>query len=170
MSTFDAFIEIPSKSRVKYEYDFKYKKIRFDRLLYSSLQYPTEYGFIPNTLAEDGDPLDVLVLTAEPLIPGVLIELKAIGVMYMVDGGDNDDKIVCVPVDDPQFNNFEDINDVNDHLKKEIEEFFKTYKNLEGKRVETKGFADRRTAEQMVEKCKVRYNNLPADKKWECEL
>lgn len=170
MKTFDAFIEIPTGSRNKYEYDFTLKRIRFDRLLYSNMRYPAEYGFVPETLALDGDALDVLVLATEPFVPGVLVEVKAVGVFYMVDGGENDEKIVCVPVDDPIMSKLNDINDVNDHFKKEVEEFFKTYKNLENKTVQTNGFGDRAAAEKMIDECKERYNNLDASEKYKCEL
>lgn len=170
MDTFDAYIEISSKSRVKYEYDFKLKKLRFDRLLFSSLHYPAEYGFIPETLAEDGDALDVLVLTTEPLIPGVIVELKAIGVFYMVDGGENDDKIICVPTADSRFNKMEDLKDINMHFKKEVEEFFRSYKTLENKKVETGGFGNRAAAEKMIKACKNRFNNLEEDERWMHQL
>lgn len=170
MKTFDAFIEIPTGSRNKYEYDFTLKRIRFDRLLYSNMRYPAEYGFVPETLALDGDALDVLVLATEPFAPGILVEVKAVGVFYMVDGGENDEKIVCVPVDDPIMSKLNDINDVNDHFKKEVEEFFKTYKNLENKTVQTNGFGDRAAAEKMIEECKVRYQELEESKKYLYQL
>lgn len=170
METFDAYVEISSKSRVKYEYDFKLKKLRFDRLLYSSLHYPAEYGFIPETLAEDGDALDVLVITTEPFTPGVVVELKAIGVFYMVDGDENDDKIICVPVADSRYNKMEDLADINEHFKKEVEEFFRSYKTLENKKVETGGFGDKAAAERMIQECRTRYNNLSTDKRWMYQL
>ncbi|HLW39086.1 MAG TPA: inorganic diphosphatase [Brumimicrobium sp.] len=165
MKTFDAFIEIPSGSRNKYEYDFKLKRMRFDRLLYANMKYPAEYGFIPETCALDGDPLDVLVLASEPYLPGILVEVKAIGVFYMVDGGDNDEKIICVPVDDPRMRELENIDDVNKHFKKEVEEFFKTYKNLENKIVEVNGFGDKDAAYQLIEECKTRYEAVEENKK-----
>lgn len=170
MKTFDAFIEIPTGSRNKYEYDFKLKRIRFDRLLYSNMKYPAEYGFIPETFALDGDPLDVLVLATEPFIPGILVEVRAIGVFYMIDGGDNDEKIICVPVDDPRMSELEDVEQLNDHFKMEVEEFFKTYKNLEKKTVEVNGFGNKAAALQLIEECKERYEELNEDKKEMCRL
>lgn len=170
MKTFDAFIEIPTGSRNKYEYDFELKRMRFDRLLYSNMRYPAEYGFVPETLALDGDPLDVLVMVTEPMAPGILVEVKAVGVFYMIDGGDNDEKIICVPVDDPIMRELNDIDDVSEHFKKEVEEFFKTYKNLEGKEVETNGFGNKEAAEKMVAECKERYEAVAEDKKYLYQL
>lgn len=165
METFDAYIEIPSGSRNKYEFDFEMKKIRFDRILYSSMKYPTEYGFIPNTFALDGDPLDVLVLSTEPFFPGILVEVRAIGVLNMIDSGDEDYKIICVPVADPFFNNYNDIDDVNVHKKKEIEYFFQVYKDLQNKKVELDGFGNKEVAIKMVQACKERFNALDDQKK-----
>lgn len=165
MKTFDAFIEIPTGSRNKYEYDFELKRMRFDRLLYSAMSYPAEYGFIPETYALDGDPLDVLVLSTEPFYPGVLVEVRAVGVFYMIDGGDNDEKIICVPVDDPRMNDIQDIEHVNTHFKKEVEEFFRTYKNLENKKVDVNGFGSKDAALKLIEDCKARYEALEENKK-----
>ena len=165
MNTFDAYIEIPSGSRNKYEFDFELKTMRFDRLLYSNMFYPAEYGFIPETFALDGDPLDVLVLTTEPFISGLIVEVKAIGLFNMVDSGEEDDKIICVPVSDPFFTTYNDIEDVNPHKKKEIEHFFQTYKDLQNKKVETNGFENKDAAYKMIQECKNRFNGLEQDKK-----
>ena len=104
--TFDVLIEIPKGSRNKYDYDFELKKIRFDRMLFSSMMYPADYGFIPETYAKDGDPLDVLVLGHEPTFPMCVMEVKAIGVFHMADEKGQDEKIICVPVSDPVWNQF----------------------------------------------------------------
>lgn len=168
--TFDVFIEIPTGSRNKYEFDFELKKMRFDRLLFSSMKYPTDYGFIPETLALDNDPLDALVLFTEPTIPGLLVEVKPVGVFYMSDDKGNDEKIICVPTGDPLMRELNDLNDVNAHLLKEIEHFFKVYKDLENKKVETNGFGDKAAAIQMIEECKARFNTLPKEKQEEYSI
>ena len=133
--TFDVLIEIPRGSRNKYEYDFKIRRMRFDRMLFSSMMYPADYGFIPETLALDGDPLDVLVLINEPTFPGCVMEVKPIGVFHMADDKGPDEKVICVPVSDPIWNSLNDLSDVNPHLIKEIEHFFQVYKDLENKTV-----------------------------------
>ena len=158
--TFDAFIEIPAGSRNKYEYDFDLKRLRFDRLLYSNMRYPADYGFIPETLALDGDPLDVLVMFSEPTIPGLVVEVKPVGIFYMSDDKGQDEKILCVPVSDPIMNKLNDINDINEHFKKEIEHFFQVYKDLENKTVETNGFGDKAAAVKMIKECKERFDNI----------
>jgi len=115
---FDVLIEIPKGSRNKYEYDFTLNKIRFDRTLFSSMMYPGDYGFIPETLALDQDPLDVLVMTTEPTYPMVVMEVKPIGVFHMTDEKGPDEKIICVPVNDPVWNKKNDLDDINPHRKK----------------------------------------------------
>lgn len=155
--TFDVLIEIPKGSRNKYEYDFQLKKMRFDRLLFSSMMYPADYGFIPETLALDGDPLDVLVLGTEPTFPNCVMEVKPIGVFHMADEKGNDEKIICVPVSDPIWNSLNDLNDVNGHLIKEIEHFFQVYKDLEKKRVDVGGWSNAEKAYEIVNKCVERY-------------
>lgn len=164
-TTFDVFIEIPAGSRNKYEFDFESKKMRFDRLLFSSMKYPTDYGFIPETLALDNDPLDALVLFTEPSIPGLLVEVSPIGVFYMSDDKGDDEKIICVPTGDPLMRELKDLKDINVHLLKEIEHFFQVYKDLENKKVETNGFGDKAAAVKMIEECKQRFNELSEEKK-----
>lgn len=161
---FDAFIEIPTGSRNKYEFDFELKKMRFDRLLFSSMMYPADYGFIPETLALDNDPLDVLVLVTEPMLPGLLVEVKPVGVLYMADDKGQDEKIICVPVSDPIMNKLNDLKDVNEHKLLEIEHFFKVYKDLENKKVETNGFGDKAAALALIEECAERFKALDAEK------
>lgn len=157
MQTFDVLIEIPKGSRNKYEYDFELKKIRFDRMLFSSMMYPGDYGFIPETLALDGDPLDVLVMGTEPTFPMCVMEVKAIGVFHMTDEKGPDEKLICVPVTDPIWNSYEDITDLNPHRKKEITHFFQVYKDLEKKKVDVGGWGDASEAREIYKKCVERY-------------
>jgi inorganic pyrophosphatase len=158
--SFDVLIEIPRGSRNKYEYDFKLKRIRFDRMLFSSMMYPADYGFIPQTLALDGDPLDVLVLINEPTFPGCVMEVKPIGVFHMADDKGPDEKIICVPVSDPIWNSLNDLSDINDHLLKEIEHFFQVYKDLEHKVVDVEGWGDLSQALAIIDECTERFNQL----------
>lgn len=155
--TFDVLIEIPKGSRNKYEYDFDLHKIRFDRTLFSSMKYPGDYGFVPETLALDNDPLDVLVLSIEPTYPMVVMEVKPLGVFHMSDEKGSDEKLICVPVSDPIWNKLHDIGDINSHLLKEIEHFFQVYKDLENKAVETRGWGDANEAIALYQQCKKRY-------------
>lgn len=165
LESFDVLIEIPRGSRNKYEYDFELKRIRFDRMLYSAMFYPADYGFIPETLALDGDPLDVLVLFTEPSVPGCIVEVKPIAIFKMADDKGPDEKIICVPVSDPIMNKLNDISDMNEHLIKEIEHFFKVYKDLENKQVDVQGWGDVKVAKQMIEECAKRFQGLDVAKK-----
>ena len=158
--SFDVLIEIPRGSRNKYEYDFDLKRMRFDRMLFSSMMYPADYGFIPETLALDGDPLDVLVLITEPTFPGCVIEVKPIGVFHMADDKGPDEKIICVPVSDPIWNNLNDLSDMNPHLVKEIEHFFQVYKDLENKQVDVEGWGDVNEARDIISKCVNRFQEI----------
>ena len=134
---FDVSVEIPRGTRNKYEIDHKTGRIRLDRRLYTSMVYPTDYGYIEDTLGEDGDPLDALVLLTDSVIPGAIVESRAIGVFKMVDEAGGDDKILAVPAGDPRWDAYQDIDDVEPFLLKEIGHFFETYKALEpGKSVE----------------------------------
>jgi len=155
--TIDVLIEIPKGSRNKYEYDFKLKKIRFDRMLFSSMMYPADYGFIPETLALDGDPLDVLVLGTEPTFPMCVMEVKPIGVFHMTDEKGPDEKLICVPVSDPIWNKLNDLDDINPHQKMEIEHFFQVYKDLEKKKVDVGGFGNASDAYEILQDCINRY-------------
>lgn len=158
--TFDVLIEIPKGSRNKYEYDFEFKKIRYDRMLFSSMMYPADYGFIPETLALDGDPLDVLVLVTEPTFPGCVMEVKPIGVFHMADDKGQDEKIICVPVSDPIWNRLGDLSDINPHLLKEIEHFFQVYKDLENKKVDVGGWGDVNEAKEIIVQCIARFGAI----------
>lgn len=162
--TFDVLIEIPKGSRNKYEYDFDLKKVRYDRMIFSSMMYPADYGFIPETLALDGDPLDVLVLVTEPTFPGCVMEVKAIGVFHMADEKGPDEKVICVPISDPIWNRLEDLSDVNGHLIKEIEHFFQVYKDLEQKKVDVEGWGDVKEADQIIADCIQRYKDSNGEK------
>lgn len=142
---FNAIIECSKGSRVKYEVDKDTGLICFDRVLYSPMHYTCDYGFVPQTLWEDGDPLDVLVITHEPLVPGCLIKCRPLAYLEMIDGGDSDIKVLAVPVKDPRFDYIKSVSDVDPHLLKEISHFFKVYKDLQNKKVEVgdwKGYDD----------------------------
>ena len=155
--TFDVLIEIPKGSRNKYEYDFVLHKIRFDRMLFSSMMYPGDYGFIPESLALDKDPLDVLVLGSEPTFPMCVMEVKPTGVFHMTYEKGPDEKIICVPVSDPVWNQLNDISDMNPHQSKEIEHFFQVYKDLEEKKVDVGGWGNVDEAYKIVHDCLERY-------------
>lgn len=147
---FDVTIEIPRGSRNKYEVDHETGRVRLDRYLFTSMAYPADYGYIENTLGEDGDPLDALVLLPEPLFPGVVVEARPIGVFNMTDEAGGDDKILCVPVD-PRSADVNDIGDVDRFTLGAIQHFFERYKDLEpGKHVEASDWADRAAAEKII--------------------
>ena len=146
-----AVIEIPKGSRNKYEYDKDMEAFALDRVLYSPFYYPAEYGIIPQTLYDDGDPMDIMVLMEQPTFPGCVIESRPVGMMKMIDGGDNDDKILAVPVDDPKFEEVNDIEDLPKHLLEEIAHFFKEYKTLEGKETEVIGWVNKKEAIEAIE-------------------
>src|SRR5712692_8875115 len=135
-ANFTAVFEIPMGSSVKYELDKQTGMLRLDRILYSAVFYPANYGFIPQTLAEDDDPLDVLVLCQEAVAPLTLVSARAIGLMTMMDGGKKDHKILAVAVGDPEFNSFRDTHDLPPHRLAMLRRFFQDYKFLEGKSVE----------------------------------
>ncbi len=135
-----AVIEIPQGSRNKYELDKPTGLIKLDRVLYSAVHYPADYGFIPRTLHDDGDPMDILVLLKEETFPGCIIEARPIGVLHMLDRGEPDDKILAVPMHDPYSEEYFDIADLPQHLLREVAQFFVSYKELEGKKVEIVGW------------------------------
>ena len=131
--TFEALIEIPKGCKAKYELDKETGILRLDRVLYTSTVYPANYGFIPRTLAEDGDPLDVLVLCSESLLPLSLVNVYPIGVITMDDGGKSDEKIIAIPFSDPNYNTYRSIDELPKHIFDEMQHFFSVYKQLEGK-------------------------------------
>ena len=146
-----AFVEIPGGSRNKYEWDDELGGVVLDRRLFTSMSYPSDYGYIEGTLAEDGDPLDALVLVADPTFPGCRIRVRPIGIFHMTDEKGPDEKVICVPLNDPTWGTIADIHDVAPGLRNEIEHFFQVYKDLdhEGK-VSTRGFGNRSEAEDAI--------------------
>lgn len=138
--TLTVMVEIPKGSRNKYEWDSKRGAIKFDRMLFSAMHYPSDYGFITDTLAEDGDPLDALVLVWEATFPGCMIEARPVGLFKMWDEKGPDAKILCIPLGDPLWNHIKSLDDVPPHLLKEIEHFFKVYKELEEKKTGVEGW------------------------------
>jgi inorganic pyrophosphatase len=149
-------IEIPKGSRNKYEYDEQLGGIKLDRFLFSSVVFPADYGFIPDTLGEDGDPLDAMVLVGEPTFPGCVIEVRAIAVLRMADDQGQDDKIVCVPFADPHWSALERLDDIPPRLRAEIEHFFSIYKQPEGKDVDVQGFEDCDAALEIIDAARAR--------------
>jgi inorganic pyrophosphatase len=139
-------VEIPKGSRNKYEYDERLGGVKFDRLLMSAATYPADYGYLRGTLGQDGDPLDALVCLYEPTFPGCLIPVKPIGLFEMRDEKGIDDKVICVPHDDPYWNPYEELEDLPLLLRQEIEQFFSIYKDLEGKEVVVEGWRGRADA------------------------
>lgn len=148
---FDVTIEIPRGQRNKYEIDHETGRVRLDRTLFTATCYPTDYGFIEDTLGRDGDPLDALVLIPEPTFPGCLIHARPIAMFQMTDEKGPDDKIVCVPAGDPRYDNLQDLSDIPEFERAMIRHFFEVYKALEpGKRVESASWAGRVEAEAEV--------------------
>jgi inorganic pyrophosphatase len=155
---FVAVIEIPIGSKVKYELDKDTGLLRLDRILYSAVHYPANYGFIPQTLAEDDDPLDVLVLCQEELTPLTLVKARAIGVMTMLDSGKRDHKVLAVAVHDPEYNSFREATDLPPHRLALLRRFFQDYKSLEGKAVEVDDFQPAKAALPIIEDALQRYS------------
>jgi inorganic pyrophosphatase len=148
--TLTVMVEIPKGSRNKYELDHETGQIFLDRMLFTSMQYPADYGFIDGTLGGDGDPLDALVFVGEPTFPGCRIRVRAVGMFRMTDEKGPDEKILCVPLRDPMWSHVERLADLNENLLNEIEHLFQVYKQLEHKPVGTEGFADREEAMRVV--------------------
>lgn len=155
----NAIIEIPKGSKAKYELDKESGLIKLDRILYSSVHYPVNYGFIPQTLGDDNDPLDILVLCTESLLPGCLVEAKVIGVMQMLDNGEGDDKIIGVASKDISVSHIRDMESMPPHLVKEIKNFFEEYKKLENKEVLIEDIKDAETAVEIVQRNLQDYKN-----------
>jgi len=154
----DVLIEIPKGQRNKYEMDHASGRIRLDRMLFTSTRYPADYGYIEDTLADDGDPLDALVLIEEPTFPGCLINSRVIGMFRMRDEKGLDDKVLCVPAHDPRMEHIRDIHHVPEFERLEIQHFFEVYKALEpGKSVQPQAWADRAAAEAEIEACRKRF-------------
>jgi inorganic pyrophosphatase len=151
------YVEIPKGSRNKYEYDEELGAIMLDRFLFSSMVYPTDYGFIPDTLGEDGDALDAMVCVSEPTFPGCMIPVKAIALFRMEDDKGVDDKVLCVPLTDPAWNTLEELDDLPDQLQDEIAHFFSVYKDLEQKKVKVDGWHSRDDACKEIERARKRF-------------
>lgn len=160
----NVIIEIPKGSANKYEVDKETGLIKLDRANYSSAPYPFDYGFAPQTLWDDGDPLDVVVLTTFPLHPGILVAVRPVAVIDMVDSGESDYKIIAVPVEDKRWDDVQDLQDVNKHSLKEFQHFFETYKALKGKPapVEIRGIYDKAAALEAVKKSAELYRQKAA--------
>ncbi|GAA4345967.1 inorganic diphosphatase [Microbacterium rhizosphaerae] len=160
MGAYDAVIEIPRGSRVKYEVDHETGHVHLDRILYTVFGYPADYGFFDKTLGEDGDPLDVLVLLDQTLFPGVHATVRPVGVLKMSDEAGGDDKVVAVLAKDPRWNHIQDVDDIPEYTKKEITHFFEHYKDLEpGKWVKVDDWADAAEAERLVGEAIARYSH-----------
>ena len=161
----DVIVEIPKGSRNKYEYDQRVGRIRLDRLLFTATGYPSDYGFAPDTLAEDGDPIDALVLLTEPTFPGCLIRARVIAVFWMHDTKGPDAKLLCVPATDPRWTHLQELEDVPMHQITEIWHFFEIYEALEpGKSAETRNWGGRKEATEALEDARRRWlEQLPAD-------
>jgi inorganic pyrophosphatase len=155
---FNAIVEIPMGSSIKYELDKRTGLLKMDRILYSAVFYPANYGFIPQTFADDDDPLDVLVLCQEALAPMTLVKARAIGLMTMIDGGKKDHKILAVAVDDPEFNNYREASELPPHRVQMLRRFFIDYKYLEGKQVEVDQIQPAETAYPVIEDALQRYS------------
>lgn len=155
---FDAIIEIPKGCKAKYEIDKETGMLRLDRILYTSTVYPANYGFIPRTLADDGDPLDVLVLCGDSIYPQTLVECRPIGVINMVDSGFNDEKIIAVPVNDPNYNNYFDLKELPSHIYQEMMHFFEVYKALEYKVTTVNEVLSKDEAVKIISRCIENYD------------
>ena len=153
----NVIIEIGKGSKNKYEIDKETGLIALDRVSHTAQDFPFDYGFVPQTLWDDGDALDVIVLTTYPLNSGILVRVRPVALMNMIDGGDADDKVIAVPLEDPRWNEVKDLPDVNKHTIKEIEHFYSTYKKLQNKEVKVLGFKDREEAEKAFERGKKLY-------------
>lgn len=155
------FVEIPTGSRNKYELDSATGSIVLDRMLFTAMRYPADYGFIEGTLGEDGDALDALVFVGEPTFPGCRIRARPVGLFKMWDEKGSDEKILCVPFRDPMWSHIEELRDIQPALKDEIQHFFAVYKDLERKKVGTEGFAGKEEALRVIDAARMRYRGPP---------
>ena len=153
----DALIEIPLNSRNKYEVDHTTGRIHLDRVLYTAMTYPTEYGIVENTLAPDGDPLDILVICKDPTFPGCIVPARVLGYLSMIDDGKVDYKLISVVDCDPRYDNVNELSDLPVFELEEIENFFQNYKVLQGIKVETGGYHHRHSAAKIIEECREAY-------------
>ena len=158
----NVIVEIPKFSKNKYEIDKETGAITLDRVLYSPVHYPTDYGYIPETLSEDGDPLDIMVIGGEPVPPGCVVKARPIGFIKMVDGGEQDNKILAVQKNNPRFDTVKDLSDIelsNPHLLKEIAHFAAVYKELQGKKVEVQGWENAEAAKAEIRRAQEAYGS-----------
>lgn len=153
----DAIIEIPMGTKNKYEIDHETGRIRLNRVLFSSVEYPCEYGFIENTLSDDGDPLDILVLSSSKTFPGCIIESRVLGYLDIIDNGEGDQKVISVVNNDPRWNHIQKLEDLPEHTIMEIKEFFKTYKHLQGIKVQIGELHGLEETKQLIKEC---YDNF----------
>lgn len=154
----NVIIEIPKFSKNKYEIDKDTGIIALDRVMHSAQDYPFDYGFVPQTLFDDGDALDVVLLTTYPLAPGILVKARPVAIMEMIDGGERDDKVIAVPVDDPRFDEVHDLADLNKHFIKEATHFFETYKKVQGKEVQIGAWLDAAAAKTAFARSREMYD------------
>ena len=152
-----AIVEVPRGSKNKYEIDKETGRIALDRAMHTAQDYPVDYGFIPQTLWDDDDALDIAILTTYPLYPGILVRVRPVGIFHMIDGGESDDKVIGVPKDDPRFDEVKDIGDVNKHTIKEIQHFFETYKNIQNKKVVINGVGSAKAAKDAFDRARKLY-------------
>lgn len=155
----EAIIEIPMGTKNKYEINKETGRIKLDRVLYSALTYPGEYGFIENTISPDKDPLDILVLSSYKTFPGCVVDARVIGYLTLIDNGEHDEKIIAVVDKDPRFENINSLEDLTEHQKAEIKDFFQNYKTLQKIEVIVKNFHNKEEALKLIEKCKKAYEN-----------
>lgn len=158
----NVIIEIPKFSKNKYEIDKETGIIALDRVMHSAQDYPFDYGFVPQTLCDDGDALDVVLVTTYPLMPGILVKARPVAMMDMIDGGEGDNKIVAVPVEDPRFEHVHDLADLNPHFTKEMSHFFETYKKVQNKEVEVGAWHGADDAKAEFEKSVALYTKTKA--------
>ncbi|MFK5883229.1 MAG: inorganic diphosphatase [Candidatus Izemoplasma sp.] len=155
---YEAVIEIPMGTKNKYEIDKVKNRIKLDRVLYSQMTYPAEYGYIEETLALDNDPLDILVIASVPTFPGCIVDARIVGYLDMLDNGEKDEKIIAVVDSDPRYSHIHELTDIQEHSLREIKHFFKTYKDLQqNKTVEVYEFHDKIDALELIKECKERY-------------
>jgi len=155
----ETIIEIPMGTKNKYEVNKETGRITLDRVLFSALTYPGEYGFIEDTLSQDGDPLDVLVISSYPTFPGCVVGARVLGYLTVIDNGEHDEKVIAVVDKDPRFNNINKLSDLTEHQKAEIKDFFQNYKTLQKIKVTIKNFHEKEEALKLIEKCKQNYKN-----------
>jgi inorganic pyrophosphatase len=165
-TTVEVFVEVPMGSRNKYEWDFERGTFVLDRMLFSAVRYPGDYGFIPETLALDGDHLDALVILGEPTFPGCTIRARVLGMLDMTDDKGPDEKLLTVASQDPRWRDLHSLDDVPDHLRQEISHFFATYKDLERKFVEVRGWRGQEEAMQVLREARARWPGPVAPSPW----